>query len=78
MSDADVLVRLWYFSITTLTTVGYGDYHPRSDIERLAATGILLVGVALFSLITSDFLEILQNYRIKMGKKDLVPALTSW
>lgn len=72
------LIRCWYFSITTLSTVGYGDLHPRSDIERVAASIILLIGVAVFSLIMSDFIEILNSYREKMFQKDMTSDLAGY
>ena len=34
-----------YFSVTTLTTVGFGDYYPVTNIERLIGIFILLAGV---------------------------------
>ena len=46
--------RLWivvYFIFTTLSTVGFGDFNPKSEIERVVMTFILLVGVACFSYI---------------------------
>jgi len=34
-----------YFTVATITTVGYGDLHPTTDVSRLAAVGLLLLGV---------------------------------
>ena len=39
-----------YYSMTSLSTVGFGDYYPVSDMERLCCAFMLLFGVALFSL----------------------------
>jgi hypothetical protein len=58
----DTLVRVWYFAITTLSTIGYGDYHPVSTNERIIAVPILMIGVAVFSFIMGQFIEILMNY----------------
>ena len=44
-------VKVTYFSFTTLSTVGFGDFNPRSNSERLFCAIILLVGVAIFSYI---------------------------
>lgn len=38
-----------YFAFTTLSTVGFGDYYPVSDTERLTGAFVLLFGVATFS-----------------------------
>lgn len=42
-----------YFSLTSLTTVGLGDYRPINNNERIVCTFILLFGVSIFSLIMS-------------------------
>lgn len=39
-------VQSFYFSVVTLTTVGYGDFHPTSDPSRLFAAIYILVGVS--------------------------------
>ena len=61
-SNTRVLVKMWYFAITTLSTIGYGDFSPQSKEERLIAIAILLFGVTMFSFIMSQFIEILLNY----------------
>ena len=60
----------WYFALTTLSTVGYGDYYPVSDVERIWAVAIMLGGVAFFSYIMGSFIDIIQNYNMKMGGND--------
>ena len=55
-SDYDILIAYLYFSFTSLTTVGFGDYNPRSDIERLFIAFGLLFGVAIFSFIMGEFI----------------------
>ena len=52
-----------YFSFTSLSTVGFGDYNPRSDMERLFCALILLFGVAIFSYIMGIFISILGTYK---------------
>ena len=58
ISDPDSILKLVYFSFTTLTTVGFGDLHPRSDAERLFIAFGMLIGVAVFSIFMSEFIEI--------------------
>lgn len=54
-------IIVMYFAFTTLSTVGFGDYAPRSNAERLVFTWVLLGGVAIFSYIMGVFIEILQS-----------------
>jgi hypothetical protein len=56
-------VKVFYFAITTLSTIGFGDFHPVSVLERVVAAPILLIGVAVFSFIMGQFIEILMNYK---------------
>lgn len=39
------VIEALYFTVATITTVGYGDLHPTTDASRLAAVGLLLLGV---------------------------------
>lgn len=58
------IVIATYFAFTSLSTVGFGDYHPRGDIERIGCAIILLFGVAIFSYIMSTFIEILGIFKL--------------
>ncbi|TMR88984.1 potassium channel family protein [Nonomuraea basaltis] len=42
---------LWW-SLTTMTTVGYGDRFPVTAEGRLVATGLMLAGIALLGVVT--------------------------
>lgn len=37
----------FYFTVATLTTVGYGDIHPSSDNTRVIAALFILIGVGI-------------------------------
>ena len=52
----------FYFALTSLSTVGFGDYNPRSDFERLFVSVMLVGGVAIFSFLMGIFIEILHGY----------------
>ena len=52
-----------YYSFTSLTTVGFGDYNPRSELERIFCAMILLFGVAIFSYIMGNFKEVLIRFQ---------------
>lgn len=40
-------IQAFYFSVTTLTTVGYGDIYPTTDLSRLFTAAYILTGVAI-------------------------------
>ena len=50
-----------YFAFTSLSTVGFGDYYPVSETEKIFGAFILMFGVAIFSMVMSNFSEILLN-----------------
>ncbi len=43
---------LWW-SITTITTVGYGDRYPISGTGRMVAVGLMVAGIALLGVVTA-------------------------
>ena len=62
--DINSMIIVVYFAFTTLATVGYGDYHAVNDSERVVCSIILLFGVAVFSFIMGNFIEILMSFKI--------------
>jgi voltage-gated potassium channel len=55
-----VWAGMW-FSLQTVTTVGYGDMTPRSPLGRISASVVMLGGISLLAIvtatITSTFIE---------------------
>lgn len=51
----------FYFTVITLTTVGYGDLHPTTDASRLAVALFIIFGVGIVagvvSMVGSGFLQ---------------------
>ena len=47
MVTSDQLVRSMYYALTTLSTVGYGDYYPVSVAEKIFGSIIQIFGVTL-------------------------------
>ena len=44
-----------YWAVTTLTTVGYGDITPQTNLGRLYTMGVMLIGVASYGVIIGNF-----------------------
>ena len=74
----ELLVTSAYFAITTLSTVGYGDMYPISEMEKITVVVIMLSGVAFFSYIMGNFIEIISNQEQKMGHVDKSGDLDRW
>lgn len=54
-SSWEKMQRMWYFMITTLTSIGYGDFGAYNICEMILLMVILLVGVSTYSYIISNF-----------------------
>ena len=52
-----------YFAFTTLSTVGFGDFHPRSDTERLYCTVIFVFGICYFTYVMGEFIIIVERFQ---------------
>ena len=62
-SNGRLCLIMVYFAFTSLSTVGFGDYTPRSDEERLVIAAMLLSGVAIFSYIMGNFISIIKKWK---------------
>eukprot|EP00397_Hematodinium_sp_SG-2012_P006374 GEMP01006404.1.p1 GENE.GEMP01006404.1~~GEMP01006404.1.p1 ORF type:complete len:1022 (+),score=155.44 GEMP01006404.1:141-3206(+) len=56
-----------YYIISTVTTVGYGDYRPASALGRLFAIGSIICGVTLFSILLNQVFEVYELTRQGQG-----------
>lgn len=63
-------ITMMYFSFTSLSTVGFGDLHPKSDSERIFCAFMILFGVCLFSVFMAQFIEILGKYELMNSDLD--------
>ena len=61
-SKLEVCSGMIYYAFTTLSTVGFGDFHPKNNTERALTSMILLFGVIVFSYLTGNFLELVNGY----------------
>jgi voltage-gated potassium channel len=56
-------VDAFYFSIVTVTTVGYGDIHPATHAGKMLAVVLIICGVGTFLGVVASATEILLNRR---------------
>ena len=58
----------WWWAITTMATVGYGDTYPVSTQGRIVGTALMIMGVALLGTITAS---IASNFNATDSKDSL-------
>jgi hypothetical protein len=58
----DLYIMSIYFTLTTVSTVGYGDILPGTEWERAYCTLLMLVGVSAFTFISGALSSIISNY----------------
>ncbi len=67
-------IQSLYFSTTTLTTIGYGDLHPTTDLSRLVDVFYMITGVitvlSAFTIIGTTRLEVRAKQIEQRREKD--------
>ena len=61
LSAYELYVASYYFTVTTIVTVGYGDITAISAAERIVAVFLMITGVIAFSFATGALSSIIQN-----------------
>ena len=63
--------------MTTLSTIGYGDFLPKSMSEKIIIAFVMMFGVSVFSYIMGNFMEILMGYK-QLENNGEHRELTKW
>ena len=50
-----------YNTITTLSTMGYGDMVPRNTLERIINIFVLVFGATMFSYVVANISDLVQR-----------------
>jgi voltage-gated potassium channel len=66
----DTFPQALWFAVTTVSTVGYGDYVPESGAGRVVASALMLTGLGLIPLITSVVVSILVAQRSREAREE--------
>ena len=76
--DLTKLLRSCYFALTTVSTVGYGDYLPKNTSEFALIVIIMIVGTVQFSYIMGSFNSALTDYHQLSSEDDNLSGLNTW
>jgi hypothetical protein len=78
LDDTSLYVTSFYFTTTTVLTVGYGDITAISLQEKLLCILLMLIGVLSFSFATGALSSIISNYDSTEAKlKEKISTLNS-
>lgn len=61
-SAFELYITSMYFTVTTITTVGYGDISAQNTAERIFCVFLMLLGVISFSFSTGSLSSVMSSY----------------
>jgi voltage-gated potassium channel len=65
MAEGEDFFLSFYFTVVTLTTVGYGDVTPVTPEGRLVALSILILGLLFFGVVIGSLTELLVEGQVR-------------
>jgi voltage-gated potassium channel len=66
----------WWWALTTMSTVGYGDQFPVSSAGRIVGVALMIMGVALLGTITAMLASNFNGARNKEAQENEIEAIT--
>jgi len=60
---------LWW-SVVTMSTVGYGDFYPVTVGGRFMAALLIFVGIVLFAMMAGVFADLLRSAASEVARKE--------
>ena len=58
-----IVIKMTYFTITTMTTIGFGDFHPWTNTERMVGSLFFLLGTGVFSYAMNNFMYMISQLK---------------
>ena len=59
-------IDAWFFTVTTVSTVGYGNLGPATDLGKIATTVLIFCGIGIFGLAATQVADQLVSRRIHL------------
>jgi len=60
-SNGEIYLEAFYWTVTTLTTIGYGDITPSTPVQFIYVIFIMLMGAAIYGFIIGNIANIIAN-----------------
>ncbi len=60
-TDGETYLEAFYWTVTTLTTIGYGDITPAEPVQFIFVIVIMLIGAAIYGFIIGNIANIIAN-----------------
>ena len=73
----DIALRNAYYMLTTISTIGYGDFLPKNTYEMAFVAIVMLFGVTLFGFVLASFNSAMRFFN-EIGKNYEIGKLNIW
>jgi voltage-gated potassium channel len=60
-----------WWAVSTMTTVGYGDVYPHTDLGRVIAIGLMVVGIGFIAILTAALAQRFLTTELREGVDEL-------
>lgn len=60
-SGIEIYCMAFYFIVTTMTTVGYGDMYANNLYEQIFCTILMLIGVTFFAMVSGSLASMMNS-----------------
>jgi len=61
VSTYDKYIASWYFSVMTMSTIGYGDISPVTSAERIVCSLMMLIGAGIYAYVVGSITSTVAN-----------------
>lgn len=75
----DKYIASWYFSVMTMSTIGYGDISPVTSAERIVCSLMMLIGAGIYAYVVGSITSTVSNMEASSRRyQELMDMLNSF